>query len=93
MKKYSASWWQLYTNMEGAEEVAKAITANLHDRCRVACTNMAQDDLYTAKKAGNWIYNEMSQVLIRNAEYGASDTEPRAELREWIRKKFNVEVG
>lgn len=90
--KYDAGWWELYTSMEGVETIAEVITAHLKDACRIACTNMAQDDLYTAEKAAAFVYHDVSAVLLRNSEYGASDTEPRAMLRHWIEKKFNVEV-
>ena len=92
MKKYSAEWWQLYTGKEGVEQVAVTITAHLNDRCIVACTNMIQDDGYTAEKAGKWIYREMIDILLRYSVYGAFDSEPRAKLCNWIYDKFNVQV-
>ena len=92
MKKYDAEWWQLYTGKEGVEQVAVTITAHLNDRCMVACTNMIQDDGYTALVAGKWIYREMLDILLRYSVYGSYDTEPREQLRMWIKNKFNVEV-
>ncbi len=92
MATFSARWWELYASQEGADECAKHITQRLGYHVGKACECMRDDHRFTSEKAAEQVYKEMITVLDQYADWGASDTEPRAQLRSWIKTKFNVEV-
>lgn len=91
MATFDAYWWELYTEKHGADECAEHITKRLMYHVGKACEQMRDDHRFTSEQAAKQIYKEMDIVLGQYADWGASDTEPKATLREWLRYKFNTE--
>lgn len=73
---YTADQWELYTCMEGAEFVAKELNTVLQ-----GCFDNNLDGATTQKL--------MLKVMVRNADFGADDSEPHYHLREQLRKHFD----
>jgi Tfp pilus assembly PilM family ATPase len=89
---FTADWWDLYTNKKGVKSIAKNISRNLNFYCSQASMQMSKDIFFTAKDAAHQVMQDMEKVLIRYAQYGAYDTEPRAQLKSFINYKFNTNI-
>jgi hypothetical protein len=85
--------WQLYT-MNGSGLAAHNINEATKKALREMPEHVASGDgvLTAAKKAYKHVYD----VLVKYAEYGACDTEPRGVLvsiiEEFTRRRFETEI-
>jgi hypothetical protein len=85
--------WQLYT-MNGSGLAAHNITEAAKKALRQMPENVAAGDgvLTAAKKA----YQHVYEVLVKYADYGACDTEPRGVLcsiiDEYALRRFETEI-
>ena len=91
MKKFNASEWELYSSMKDVENAADAITSNLRLECNIACSRMATKLDYNADNAATDVYERMRTIMFEWSDFGASDTEPMSNLRQFLYKKFQVD--
>lgn len=84
----TASDWQLYTSMVGAEDAAMKIAQMLSDCIRAHFTVAIALDTEARDQARNVVYLTMSNVLDELSDFGAADGEASGVMSRIVNKAF-----
>lgn len=83
--------WQLYSDMDGAEGVARHLSSRLTTLVRKAKADLRAHPMLSELKLAKSIRDEMYELMEKYSRCGASDTEPSGVLVEELEEAFGLE--
>lgn len=85
--------WQLYDEMDGVQDIAAGLSAELTRLVREAQERLLREPQLSEHKLAESIRDTMYRIMRSAASYGACDTEPTCALVDELESALGLDPG